>query len=173
MHDRSGEYRSNHRGNQGCRRKDRDAEVAYSFGWHLHLFQRHRRKLRRRDRRGKTIDDQPRIAQRSISEIFAPLPCKRMPTRNTRPAAKTQSSVETRTIATPTSGCHIGIPGGTAWRITISIGVAGGKSDIVSAIVEFGSRTMLSHTNIGDTSSSMTGVIMLCASFMSVTAAPI
>jgi hypothetical protein len=44
---------------------------------------------------------------------------------------------------------------------------------LTAAKVEFGSRTTLNQTNIGLTSSSMTGVIMLCASFMSVTAAPI
>src|SRR5215467_14627725 len=96
-----------------------------------------------------------------------------MPTRKIRPAAKTQMRVAAKTRIIPESGCQIGTPGGTDCLTIMSIGVRGGMRDIASANVEFGSRTTLNHTNIGLTSSSMTGVIMLCASFMSVTEAPI
>src|SRR5689334_13959051 len=90
-----------------------------------------------------------------------------------RPAAKTQTRVAASTKTTPERGCQIGTPGGTDCRTIMSMGVSGGIRDMTTAIVEFGSRTTLNHTNIGQTSSSMTGVIMLCASFMSVTEAPI
>src|SRR5262249_44209971 len=86
---------------------------------------------------------------------------------------KTQIRVAARTRAMPERGCQIGTPGGTDCRTIMSIGVSGGIRDMASAIVELGSRTTLNHTNIGLTSNSMAGVIMLCASFMSVTEAPI
>src|SRR5689334_210454 len=91
------------------------------------------------------------MAHRSMSATLAPLPWMRIATRNTRPAATTHRRAVIRTMAMPNNGCHIGMPGGTARRMTINIGVAGGNKERPRANEEFGSRTTLSHTNIGKT----------------------
>ena len=79
---------------------------------------------------------------------------------------------EAVTINAPSMGCQMGIPGGTVRRIVINIGVTGGKSDITVASVDVGSRTIFIQTNIGDIAIIITGVIKLCDSFISETAAP-
>ena len=61
-------------------------------------------------------------------------------------------------ITTPRSGCQAGIPGGTASRATISIGVAGGRREATVAKALVGSRTTLTQTNIGNMMTSVTGV---------------
>ena len=80
---------------------------------------------------------------------------------------------EAVTINAPSTGCQMGIPGGTVRRIVINIGVTGGKSDMIVASVDVGSRTMFIQTNMGDIAINITGVIKLWDSFISETAAPI
>ena len=59
-----------------------------------------------------------------------------------RLAQKMQTSVVSNTSTIPTIGCQGGTPGGTDWRSTINIGVAGGNSDIRTDNDELGSLTM-------------------------------
>ena len=52
------------------------------------------------------------------------------------------------------------------------MGVAGGNSDSMVDNDEVGSLRTLNHTNIGAMATTMIGIIVDCASFMSETAAP-
>src|SRR5262249_24217081 len=102
----------------------------------------------------------------------APLPCIRIPTRNTRPEAYTHASVVASIRPMPTMGCHSGTPGGTACRASIKVGVAVGYSEMAVANVLGGSGTTFTHTNNGSIAMRVSGVTIACASFMSVHAAP-
>jgi len=53
------------------------------------------------------------------------------------------------TPAIPKTGCHQAMPGGTATRTSINIGVAVGKYDATVEKTLFGSRTTFVQTNIG------------------------
>ena len=61
---------------------------------------------------------------------------------------------------------------GAASLNNISIGVAGGNSDIAVEKVLSGSRITFNQTNIGAIARIITGIIALCASRISFTAAP-
>src|SRR5579883_3110178 len=83
-----------------------------------------------------------------------------------------QMSVAASTPSIPRAGCQKGIPGGTATRATISIGVALGRNDATVENVLVGSRTTLIQMNIGTIANSITGQSMACVSRRSVQAAP-
>src|SRR5437867_2496827 len=72
----------------------------------------------------------------------------------------------------PTIGCHHGIPGGTARRATINIGVAGGKNENQVEKVLLGCSMTWTSTNIGSTASRITGMSMVWLSEAVVQAAP-
>src|SRR5205809_1079794 len=95
-----------------------------------------------------------------------------MPTRKIRPAAQTQANVVANTTATPRIGSHHGMPGGIDCRAIISIGVDGGKYDMLTARPPSGSRMMLVSTNIGKQITNITGMSSDCDSLASVDAAP-
>src|SRR5437870_8226799 len=89
-----------------------------------------------------------------------------------RPAAYMQINVVISTSMIPSSGCHRAMPGGTAWRAIISMGVAGGNNEAQAAKWLFGSRITAKATNIGSMANTRIGHISDCVSFMSVQAAP-
>src|SRR5205085_2424165 len=84
----------------------------------------------------------------------------------------TQAVVMARATTMPRIGCHQGMPGGTARRATISIGVAGGKNENHVEKVLLGCSITWINTNIGNTASRITGISMVWLSDAVVQAAP-
>src|SRR5437667_11174285 len=97
----------------------------------------------------------------------------RMPTRKMRPAAYTHKAVAASTTATPATGCHQAMPGGTACRVIINIGVDGGKNEAAVANMPLGCSMTGTSTKSGKQATNITGSSNDCVSFMSVHAAPI
>src|SRR5262245_14081035 len=96
----------------------------------------------------------------------------RIPTRKIRPAAQTRKTVVTSAIAAASRLCQAGTPGGIETRAVMTIGAEHGKNEIAVASGPDGSWMMFPSTNIGSMTSSITGMIIDCASLMFVTAAP-
>src|SRR6185436_5173278 len=74
--------------------------------------------------------------------------------------------------ATESAICQIGGPGGSMMRSSIRNGVAVGKSDRPMAIGLSGALMIANHVIHGSIMINIAGVIMPCASFRSVHAAP-
>ena len=99
-------------------------------------------------------------------------PWERIPMRKILALAQTQPSMKRIVNTTPRPISHQGGPGWTEMRNIISIGVNGGINDITREKALLGDCTIGRKTHIGTIIPSMAGNIMLCASRISVQAAP-
>jgi hypothetical protein len=116
----------------------------------------------------KTMN-QPRMTQDNIRRKLAASPCIRIPLRNIFPAAYINNIDVRITKPHPKNGCQRGILTGAPSLSSISIGVAGGNSDMAREKVLSGSRMIFENTNKGAIASTITGIIALCASRISFT----
>ena len=112
------------------------------------------------------------MTQDNIRRKLAASPCIRIPLRNIFPAAYINNIDVRITKPHPKNGCQRGILTGAPSLSSNSIGVAGGNSDMAREKVLSGSRITFVNTNKGAITSTITGIIALCASRISFTAAP-
>lgn len=110
----------------------------------------------------KTMN-QPRMTQDNIRRKLAASPCIRIPRRNIFPAEYINNIDIRITNPHPKNGCQRGMLTGAPSLSSISIGVAGGNSDIAIEKVLSGSRMIFENTNKGAIASTITGIIALPA----------
>ena len=101
------------------------------------------------------------MTQDNIRRKLAASPCIRIPLRNIFPAEYINNIDVRITNPHPKNGCQSGMLTGAPSLSSISIGVAGGNSDIAIEKVLSGSRMIFENTNKGAIASTITGIIAL------------